>query len=103
MEEKVFVGYQWGSFENDKGVMQRFCSIFFLEPFPETSNPDYHTSGLRAAKYKLTSRALVKDLQPFDVVQVYFSSKGAVTNMVKVDKDAGTFLEDCTAEAAMYA
>lgn len=86
MEEKIFLGYQYGSFKTDDGRTQRFSSAFFMEPFPsDVANPDYHTGGYRAAKYRLAVPALVNGLEPLDVVEVYFSSKGTITKIVKVE------------------
>ena len=85
MEEKIYLGAQWGTFVDDKGQKRRFCSVFVMEPFPQTDNPDYYTSGYRAVKYRLTDPRLVNGLNPLDPVEVYFSSKGAVTKLVKVE------------------
>ena len=84
MEEKTYLGAQWGTFQNERGQVQPYASVFMMEEFPNVANSDYHTAGFKAAKYKLQNPELVNGLEPFDVVEVYFSSKGAVTKLVKV-------------------
>ena len=90
MEEMVFVGYQFGSFKPD-GRSDRvpFASVFVLQQFPDVpSDSDFHADGLKAAKFKLVSADVVQDsgASMFDVCEVYFSSKGAVTKMVPTGK-----------------
>ena len=83
MEEKTFMGAQWGKFKTEMGNKMNYASVFVLEPFPDIQNEDYHSVGLKSAKYKLADPALMDGLEPFDVVEVYFSSKGVVTKLVK--------------------
>lgn len=83
MEEKTYLGAQWGVFTAEGGRKMNYASVFVMEPFPEVQNDDYHCSGYKCAKYKLMNPSLVEGLDPFDVVEVYFSSKGAVTKLVK--------------------
>ena len=33
MEEKTFVGFNYGRFQNDEGRMQDYCNVFMLEAF----------------------------------------------------------------------
>ena len=94
MEEKVYLGAQHGTFENDRGRRIPFASVFFMEPFPENTNPDYHTTGLKASKYKLANPKLVEGLEPLDGVEVYFSSKGAVTKIVKTGENAADVVRE---------
>ena len=84
MEEKTFFGAQWGTFTADGGRRMPYASVFVMEPFPSVANDDYHTMGFKCAKYKLSDPSLVDGLEPLDVVEVYFSSKGVVTKLVKV-------------------
>ena len=75
MEEMVYLGYQFGTFKDDKtGRMVHFASMFTMEPFPASENPDYHTYGYKGDKHKLASPSVLRglDLQPLDVVEVYF-------------------------------
>ena len=83
MEEKTFLGAQWGKFTTENGRKMDYASVFVMEPFADVANDDYHTTGYKSAKYKLVDSSLVDGLEPFDVVEVYFSSKGAVTKLVK--------------------
>lgn len=86
MEEMVYLGYQYGSFKDERsGRSVNYAHIFTMEPFEDSgANPDYHTDGYKAGKHKLASRGVLKglDLEPLDVVEVYFNSKGAVTKIV---------------------
>lgn len=45
MEEKTFVGYGYGKFQNDRGEMQPYCNVFVLENFNGTENADYHSAA----------------------------------------------------------
>lgn len=83
MEEKTYMGAQWGVFTAEGGRKMNYASVFVLEPFPEVQNDDYNCTGMKCAKYKLAGPALVDGLEPFDLVEVYFSSKGVVTKLVK--------------------
>ena len=83
MEEKTYLGAQYGMFTTEAGRKMNYASVFVMEPFPDVANDDYHTTGYKCAKYKLADSALVEGLEPFDVVEVYFSSKGGVTKLVK--------------------
>ena len=91
MEEKVLVGFQWGTFTPDgqKGSIP-FASVFVLEPFPDVSGSgsDFHFDGLKACKYKLADPEVVKESGAgmFDVCEFYYSSKGVVTKVVKTSK-----------------
>ena len=51
MEEKVFVGFNYGRFQNDKNEWQDYCNAFMLEDFSGTENEDYHFGGQKAVKY----------------------------------------------------
>ena len=85
MEEKIYLGMQYGMFVNDRGEKVSFRNVFFMEPFTENPNPDYHTYGYKSAKYKLADVELVEGLEPLDSVETYFSSKGVVTKLVKIE------------------
>ena len=50
MEEKVFVGYNFGQFQNDEGRMQDYCNVFMLEDFGGQESNDYHFAGQKAVK-----------------------------------------------------
>ena len=50
MEEKVFVGYGYGRFKNDRGDMQEYCNVFMLEDFTGSESDDYHFGGQKAVK-----------------------------------------------------
>ena len=83
MEEKTYLGAQWGTFQDERGQMRPYASVFVMEEFPVVSNSDYHTTGYKSAKYKLADPSLVNGLEPFDVVEMYFNSKNTVTKLVK--------------------
>lgn len=89
MEEMVYLGYQFGTFKDERtGRTVRFASMFTMEAFPASDNPDYHTYGYKGEKHKLASASVLRglDLQPLDVVEVYFNSKGAVTKVVRKEE-----------------
>lgn len=90
MEEKVFVGYQWGTFTPDgRKESVPFASVFVLESFPDVPGSDFHAEGLKAVKYKLADPEIVEEseVEMFDVCEFYYSSKGVVTKMVKTSKN----------------
>lgn len=93
MEKKVYLGCQYGSFKDDKtGRTVRYAHLFLAEPFPESDNPDFNALGYRVDKYKVLTAKLVtsQNLEPLDVVQVFFNSKGAVMDVVKVGRVIST-------------
>lgn len=96
MEEMVYLGYQYGSFKDEKtGRDVNYAHIFTMEAFPDT-NPERHVGGYMSNKHKLASRGVLKglDLAPLDVVKVYFNSKGAVTAIIpKEGQDANDWME----------
>ena len=92
-EKKVYLGCQWGSFKDEKdGRTVRYAHLFVMEPFPESDNPNFNASGYRTNKYKLVNAKEVtaQNLEPLDVVQVFYNSKGAVTDVVKVGRVSST-------------
>ncbi|MCI2056874.1 MAG: hypothetical protein LKJ86_06980 [Oscillibacter sp.] len=86
MEEKTYVGFNFGRFENDDGKMQDYCNVFMLEDFNGTESNDYHFGGQKAVKYGCLSPDLFKDIQPGTRVQCYFNGKNKVSYMVPVKK-----------------
>ena len=83
MEEMIFMGAQWGVFRNQDGDKINYCHLFAVQEFSGSENVDYHTIGMRAVKHKLANSSLVDGLEPFDVVEVYFNSRGLATKVVK--------------------
>lgn len=47
MEEKVFVGYGYGRFKNDRGDMQEYCNVFMLETLPAVKATTTISAGRR--------------------------------------------------------
>lgn len=86
MEEKTFVGYGYGKFQNDRGEMQPYCNVFVLENFNGTENADYHFSGQKAAKYKCVSPDVWKDIKVGTRVRCFFDSRNRISYMVPVEK-----------------
>ena len=86
MEEKTFVGYGYGKFQNDRGEMQPYCNVFVLENFNGTENADYHFSGQKAAKYKCVSPDVWKDIKVGTRVRCFFDSRNWISYMVPVEK-----------------
>lgn len=86
MEEKIFVGYGYGNFQNDRNEMQPYCNVFVLEDFNGAENSDYHFGGQKAVKYRCLSPDVWKDI-PFGTrVQCYFDSKNRISFMLAVDE-----------------
>lgn len=86
MEEKVFVGFSYGRFKNDKGEMQSYCNAFMLEEFTGDQSEDYHYGGQKAVKYGCTSLDVFKDIAPGTRVKCFFDSKKKISYMVPANK-----------------
>ena len=86
MEEKVFVGFGYGRFKNDKGEMHSYCNAFMLEEFAGDQNEDYHYGGQKAVKYGCTSPDVFKDIAPGTRVKCFFDSKKKISYMVPANK-----------------
>ena len=84
MEEKIFVGYGYGRFENDKGEMQDYCNAFVLEDFAGSENSDYHFGGQKAVKYRCVNPEVFKGIEIGSKVQCYFDSKKRISFMLAV-------------------
>ena len=81
MEEKVFVGYGYGRFKNDRGEMQDYCNVFVLEDFTGDEGKDYHYGGRKAVKYRCQSAEVFKDIEIGSRVECYFDGKGRIILM----------------------
>ncbi|HAZ68230.1 MAG: hypothetical protein KH318_04840 [Oscillibacter sp.] len=86
MEEKTFVGYGYGRFQNDAGEMQNYCNVFMLEDFSGQESNDYHFGGQKAVKYGCVSPEVYKDIKPGTRARRFFDSRKKVSYMVPVDK-----------------
>lgn len=84
MEEKVFVGYGYGRFENQQGMMQDYCNVFMLEDFNGSENADYHFGGQKAVKYRCVGRKVFAGISVGTRVMVSFDSKQRISYMVPV-------------------
>ena len=85
MEEKVFVGFGYGRFKNDRGEMQDYCNVFMLEDFTGDENKDYHYGGRKAVKYRCVNAKVFESVRPGDRVQCYFDGKGRISFMVSLE------------------
>lgn len=86
MEEMIFVGYNYGRFENDEGDMQDYCNAFVLENFSGTENKDYHFAGQKAVKYGCVSPDVFKEIKVGSKVKVFFNGKRKISYMVPAEK-----------------
>lgn len=86
MEEKVFVGFNYGRFKDDQGGWQNYCNAFVLEEFNGTENNDYHFGGQKAVKYGCTSPDVLKGIEPGMIVKCFFDSKKKISYMIPADK-----------------
>ena len=84
MEEKIFVGYGYGSFKNDQGKTQEYCNVFVLEDFTGDENADYHFGGQKAMKYRCVDPKIFKDIPVGSRVKCYFDSKTRISDMLVV-------------------
>lgn len=86
MEVKVFVGFNYGRFESDKGEKQSYCNAFMLEEFAGDQNEDYHFGGQKAVKYGCTSPDVFKGIEPGTTVKCFFDSKKKISYMIPADE-----------------
>jgi len=86
MEEMIFVGYNYGRFENDEGRMQDYCNVFVLEGFAGEESKDYHYSGQKAMKYGCLNPDVFKDIKIGSKVRGFFNGKKKISYMVPADK-----------------
>ena len=84
MEEKTFVGFNFGRFQNDAGQWQEYCNAFMLEDLSGSESNDYHFGGQKAVKYGCVNPEIYKDIKPGTRVQCYFDSKRKISFMVPV-------------------
>ena len=70
MEDKIFLGYQYGKFTGRDGNEVSFCQAFFIEEFPSVSGSDYHSYGLRGVKINISGADICAGLDSMDRVIV---------------------------------
>jgi len=85
MDEKVFVGYSYGSFETDDKRQQEYCNVFMLEDFTGDQNDRYHFLGQKAVKYKCADTSVFSGVPVGTTVRCYFDGKGKLVLMKPVD------------------
>ena len=88
MEEKTFVGFDFGVFTDDAGAAHEYCNVYLLEPFVGEPSDIRHFGGLRAMKYKCDDPSIFEKITPNTRVRCYFSSRGKVAFMQPIDKQA---------------
>lgn len=86
MEEKIFVGYNYGRFETKDGTLRDYCNVFMLEDFTGEMNKDYCYGGQKAVKYGCVKPELFAEIKPGTEVMCFFDSNGRVSYMVPADK-----------------
>ena len=86
MEEKLFVGYNYGTFTTDEGVRKDYANAFMLEPFDGEGSADYHFAGQKAIKYGCVNPEVFNGIDPGATVECYFNSKRKISKMVPVKK-----------------
>ena len=86
MNEKVFVGFNHGRCENDRGQKQGYCNIFVLEEFAGNPNDDYSFGGQKAVKYSCVSPDVFKDIPIGSRVTCFFDDKKKCVMMQLVKK-----------------
>lgn len=88
MEEMIYLGAQWGSFEGRDGRKVQYCHVFVSMYFEDSGNPDYHHVGRKADKLKLDNPGMVQDLESGKKYRFYFNQKGKVTNIEPIPSSA---------------
>ena len=86
MEEKIFVGYGYGRFEDETKQWRDYCNVFMLEDFNGIENNEYHFAGHKAVKYKCVSSEVFKDIPVGSRVLCSFDSRARISYMQIIDK-----------------
>lgn len=86
MEQKVFVGFNYGTFTTDEGERKDYANAFVLEGFDGEANDGYHFGGQKAVKYGCVSPDVFAGIAPGTTVECYFNSKRKISKMVPVKK-----------------
>ncbi len=86
MEQKVFVGFNYGTFTTDEGERRDYANAFMLEPFDGDASANYHFGGQRAMKYGCVGPEVWAGIDPGATVECYYNSKRKISKMVPVKK-----------------
>lgn len=86
MEEKVFVGFNYGTFVTDDGEVKEYCNVFMLESFSGDATASYHFGGQKAVKYGCDGPSVFAGIDPGTKVECYFNSRKKITKMISVNK-----------------
>lgn len=82
MEEKIFVGYRYGRFTDEKsGEIKDYCQVFVLEDFAGNHTKDYCFEGKAAVKYSCVSPEVFKDIPINSKVRCFFDSRKKISLM----------------------
>ena len=74
----VFVGWEAGRFQTDRGEMMPYANMFVLSPVSSYESEDYQASGMKAEKKKCLSPEVWNGLEPGDRVKLFFDDKKRV-------------------------
>lgn len=85
MEEKMYVGYAYGTFTGDDGQQRAYANVYMLSPFAGEESDTRHYGGQMADKYRCVSPDVFADVQPNTRVMCYFDSKGKLAFMQPVN------------------
>lgn len=80
MEVKIFVGYRYGRFTDEKsGEIKDYCQVFVLEEFAGNQTKDYCFDGMAAVKYSCVSPDVFKDIPINSKVRCFFDSRKKIS------------------------
>lgn len=86
MDEMIYIGYNFGRFQNDQGNMQDYCNVFMIAEHAGQESADYHFGGQKCLKVKCASPEVFKDIQPGTRVQCFFNVHRQISYMVPAKK-----------------
>ena len=89
MEEKTYIGYSSGTFQDDHGVSREYCSVYMVEDFSGDESETRHYGGKKAAKYRCESPDVFAKIKLGSRVKCYFSSTGRLAFMQAVVDGSG--------------
>lgn len=84
MEEKTYIGFSYGTFQDDHGINREYCSVYMIEEFAGDQTATRHFGGRKAVKYKCDSPAVFDGVVPGSQVKCYFSSSGKLAYMQSI-------------------
>jgi len=86
MDEKIFVGYNYGTWTTKEGELKEYCNVFFLEDFKGSESDKYHFAGQKASKVSCVGPHVWKGIEVGGRVLVAKNDRSQISYMVPASK-----------------